>query len=63
MSRGACLVINDVPKKSETKLTASILKQDPDQQKVKRRLILMGHHKTWANFGGKPLFPKQQTDG
>ena len=54
MSYGACLVINDDPEKYETKLTASILRQDPDQEKVKRRPILMGHHKT---FGGKPLFP------
>ena len=42
-------------KKSETKMTASVLKQDPNTSKAQKNAIYQGKHNS-ANFWGNPLY-------
>ena len=46
-------------KTSETKMTASVQKQDPNTWTVKRNLIWQ--YKTYAHFRGKPLLRNDKT--
>ena len=48
--------------KSESKLIASVQKQDSNAQKVKRTLVLTGEHKTNAHFLEKNKIKLKATD-
>ena len=55
------VLITIMKKKSETRMTSSVLKQDPNAQKVKRNAIY--YDKTQhANFRGKPLFQTEKNE-
>ena len=54
--------VRPILQRSETRMTASVLKRDPNTSKVQKNAYLLGHKHTICTFSGLILFVKLQND-